>query len=241
MTFKKHAKERASEDTRAMRVDVWLVGRQSLSRTSSLSLALQLATVLRRTDVWSKNTTLRVVRLVETRDDVEREGDELRALLERYRFEADILVLSVIGERMHPIAAALDKQARGRSGGHGTGPGTPTVSRFGGTSPGGITGLSVRAPGSTDADDGFYLSEHPAVVNEQVRYNCVSTCVCFMALPDAPGIDASSGGDSRESPTRSAVAEDAAYIQRIDMLTRGLPPTVLVGATGSTEFVTEDL
>lgn len=210
VAFKKHAADRNSEETRAMRVDVWLVGRQSLSRTSSLSLALQLATVLRRTELWSKNTTLRVVRLVESLSDVEREGEELKALLDRYRFEADVLVLPVQGGRMHPIAAALSKQMKGKSGGR------PGAGAQFGSGVANFTGLHVATDGALDGsvDGEMYLSEHPAVVNEQVRYNCVSTCVCFMALPAVPGIEIDSTGatGSRETPTRRTVAEDAAYL-----------------------------
>jgi len=166
---------------------------------------MQLATVLRRTDIWSHATALRIVRLVETPAQVEPERAAIKAMMDKFRFEADILVLSVLGGRVHPIAAAMAK--------------------------------STKKLGPIDGPDHRLLVDHPAVVNEQVRYHCVNTCVCFMALPDVPRVKPSPS----DSQGLHATIQDAAYMQGVDMLTRDLPPTVLVAASGSTEFVTNDL
>lgn len=86
----------ASMDERdsQMCVDVWLTASQPWSTQSDVALALQLAEVLHRTDVWQRYTRVRIMSIAVEDADVQVEYERLRTVLQRYRFTGDVQVLS---------------------------------------------------------------------------------------------------------------------------------------------------
>lgn len=210
-------KDRIRSEAKRLRIDVWTSSRQNVDPQGALLLSMQLAAVLHRTDVWAAHTALRVVSIVESAEEEAAEYARLSKFVTDYRYDADIRVVPMLGRRARPIVSEL----------HSRNLALPEASR-----------VDIMADASC--------------INEVIRHHCEQTCVLFTPLPEpvppargalvlpvqqaAPGPSASASSGATGRPMT-----DAAYLQYIDLMTRGLPPTAIVGSSGMARFVTTDL
>lgn len=170
---RKSRKTKIATEAARMRIDIWAAFDPRDADDGALSLQLQLAHVLHRTDIWSESTALRLVAAVLDQSEMVETRRRLQSVLRRFRFQAELRVLPILGGRARPVAAEL---------------------------------YPKHKAGELD------LRREPDVLNELVRHNSEHSAVLFMPLPALP---------AREE-------EALRYHSRIDRLTRGLPPTVLV-------------
>ena len=99
-------------DAPKMRVDVWITPDTDTSDNpaSALSLTMQLANILQRTDIWAAHTALRVVAVVETVSDEAAMRGHLTEVMDKFRFRYDLKVVSVRGGRSRPLLRQLELQ-----------------------------------------------------------------------------------------------------------------------------------
>ncbi|KAA0176258.1 hypothetical protein FNF27_02315 [Cafeteria roenbergensis] len=210
-------KDRIRSEAKRLRIDVWTSSRQSVDPQGALLLSMQLAAVLHRTDVWAAHTALRVVSIVESAEEEAAEYARLSKFVTDYRYDADIRVVPMLGRRARPIVSEL----------HSRNLALPEASR-----------VDIMADASC--------------INEVIRHHCEQTCVLFTPLPEpvppargALHLPVQQSTTSLSASASSGAAgrpmTDAAYLQYIDLMTRGLPPTAIVGSSGMARFVTTDL
>eukprot|EP01138_Halocafeteria_seosinensis_P005582 gb/GECG01005705.1/.p1 GENE.gb/GECG01005705.1/~~gb/GECG01005705.1/.p1 ORF type:complete len:1090 (+),score=107.31 gb/GECG01005705.1/:1-3270(+) len=109
VSFRKAASKAAvRSELRTMKVDVWLPYGVDLGSSGSASLALQLAHSLHNTDIWSKNTSLRVVSIVKWPEEEEAERQRILEMLDAFRFSTDLRVISLYGSRRVPTLQILE-------------------------------------------------------------------------------------------------------------------------------------